>query len=393
MTYECPLVEIAGSPLERGRQHGEAARPRIHRGLEHYAEQLGKAGFSIERMHAVAREYIPVMEAFEADYVEEMRGIAAGANLQLEDIAFLNARTEILKLGQNKHLLGQLGLDARSDECTSALALPEATETGTVIHGQNWDWKVDCAETSIVLRIKRDDGPDVLTYTEAGGLARSGMNAAGIVITSNYLDCDRDYRSIGVPLLLARRKMLEAGYLALVNRVAYSSRRSGSNNLMISHVGGVAYDLECAPDEVFFCLPENGILTHANHWESSAAQVKLREAGLPNTPDSLVRGIRIKQLLQANRGKLTRQSLKDAFLDEYQFPYSICRPPRASYTMAASATVASIIMEPAVGEMEVSILPALNPTYVMYKLEMEDPSESVERHRSVAKALAVRKVG
>ncbi len=381
MNYECPLIEISGTPGERGRQYGEAARERIGRGLQHYTEQLSKGGFTRERIHEVAREYIPVMQEFEPAYVEEMQGIAAGANFKLEDIAFLNARTEIVKLGQNKHLLDQLGLDSKSDECTSALALPEATATKTVIHGQNWDWKVDCAEASVVLRIKRTDGPDVLTFTEAGGLARSGMNAAGIVVTSNYLDSDRDYKKIGVPLLLARRKMLEATHLALINRTVYASRRSGSNNLMISHAGGVAYDLECAPDEVFICVPENGILTHANHWESLAAQAKVREMGMASTPDSLVRGLRIKQLLHAEHGKLTRASFKAAFLDEYQYPYSICRPPRASYTMAASATIASLIMEAAAGEMELAILPALNPNYTTFRLAMEDAEENLKRYK------------
>ena len=40
---------------------------------------------------------------------------------------------------------------------------------------------------------------NILTFAEAGGLARSGFNAAGIAITANYLESDRDYRTIGVP--------------------------------------------------------------------------------------------------------------------------------------------------------------------------------------------------
>ena len=79
-----------------------------------------------------------------------------------------------------------------------------ATAAGRVIHAQNWDWKAECAETAVVLRVHRDDGPDLLTFTEAGGLARSGLNAAGIAITANYLESDRDYRQTGVPLITAR---------------------------------------------------------------------------------------------------------------------------------------------------------------------------------------------
>lgn len=369
MKYECPLIEISGKPHERGVQHGTQAKKQIAHGVGHYTRQLSDVGFSQARIHELARSYLPRMEEFEPDYVDEMRGIAQGSGFEVEDIAFLNARTEIVKLGTNPDLREHL--DIKSDECTSALALPEATANGVMIIGQNWDWKVECAESTVVVRIRREDGPDVLTFTEAGGLARSGMNSAGIGVVSNYLDCERDYRELGIPLLLTRRKMLESTYLAEINRIVYSTRRSGSNNLMFGHAGGVGYDLECAPDEVFAIEPENGILTHANHWDSPTARAKLRDTGIANTPDTLVRGIRMGQILRAHHGQITRETFKTALLDDYQTPYSICRPPRKSVTMAASATVASIIMEPAAGVMEVSVLPALDAEYQTYRLDME----------------------
>ena len=76
-----------------------------------------------------------------------------------------------------------------------------------MIHAQNWDWKAECAETAVVLRIRRDDGPDILTFTEAGGLARSSLNAAGVAITANYLESDCDRQEMGVPLVFLRRKV------------------------------------------------------------------------------------------------------------------------------------------------------------------------------------------
>ena len=79
----------------------------------------------------------------------------------------------------------------------------------------------------MVLRIHRDDGPDILTFTEAGGLARSGLNSAGIGLTANALQCDRDYnRGPGIPLPSVRRKVLESAYLA--TPCTPSCRRPGS---------------------------------------------------------------------------------------------------------------------------------------------------------------------
>ncbi|WP_421851376.1 C45 family autoproteolytic acyltransferase/hydolase [Oricola sp.] len=376
MNYTCPLIEISGKPHARGVQYGKVARPQIERGVRHYVGQLEKLGFGRHKIHETVRAYLPVMEAYDIDCVDEMRGIAEGAELPLEDIAFLNARTEVVKLGQNPQLREKAGLAGLSDECTSALALPAATRDGTVIQGQNWDWKLECAESTVVLKIRRDDGPDVLTFTEAGGLARSGMNSAGIAITSNYLDCERDYRELGIPLLLTRRKMLEATHLPLVTQIVYGTKRSGSNNIMASHCGGVGYNLECAPDEVFAIFDDDGLITHANHWNAPAAKAKLRDLGIANTPDTLLRDCRVNQILSAERGSITRETFKKAFLDDYQHPYSVCRPPRESTTMAASATVASIIMEPELGIMELAILPALNPEYTTYTLEMSHVAQT-----------------
>ena len=101
----------------------------------------------------------------------------------------MNARTEMVAAARRQQAAKHF-----PDGCTAALALPEASADGVLLHGQNWDWRAECAETGVVLRIRRDDGPDILTFTEAGGLARSGLNSAGIGLTANALECDRDYQ-------------------------------------------------------------------------------------------------------------------------------------------------------------------------------------------------------
>lgn len=84
--------------------------------------------------------------------------------------------------------------DELDEGCTGALFMPESSKSGNLVHGQNWDWRAECVETGVVLRVEREDGPDYVIFVEAGGLARSGFNEAGITITTNYLECDRDYK-------------------------------------------------------------------------------------------------------------------------------------------------------------------------------------------------------
>jgi isopenicillin-N N-acyltransferase-like protein len=249
--------------------------------------------------------------------------------------------------------------------------MPEATTDGTLIHAQNWDWKAECAETAVVLRIRNSDGPDILTFTEAGGLARAGLNSAGIAITANYLQSDRDYRQTGVPLALIRRKVLEQQHVALAMHAVYTTPKSASNNMIVSQAGGVAIDFECAPDETFQVHPDRGLLVHANHWVSPVALGKLRDTGIAGTPDTLYRDLRVRGLLATSTGHIGIAEVKAALFDDYATPWSVCRPPRLSLEGNMVATVAMLVMQPGKGTMELAPLPALNKTFTRYTLELE----------------------
>jgi len=367
MAYECPLIEVSGAPHARGVAYGEQARERILRGVAHYSEQLRASAFDEKDLAEVASQLVPLIEAFDLSLVDEMRGIAKGADIPFEHILLLNARTEVLQLAARR--ANKRPVDPVPDGCTGVIVLPSATSHGKLIHAQNWDWKVECAETAVVLHVRRDDGPDVLTFTEAGGLARAGMNAAGIAITGNYLESDRDYQRLGVPLALIRRNALEQEHLALAMKAIYCTEKSASNNMMVSHAEGVAIDFECAPDETFQVQPNNGLLVHANHWQSPVALAKIKDTGIKSTPDSLYRDTRVEGALAPHVGKIDASHVKNALMDKFGYPWSVCRPPRQSNKNNLSATVAMIVMEPATGRMEVAMLPAENATFLQYSIQ------------------------
>jgi isopenicillin-N N-acyltransferase like protein len=365
----CPLIELSGSPHERGQQYGRQATVRIKRGVAHYGAQLSKLDLGRDALRGLIHDYLPVIERFDASYVEEMQGIARGAEVEFEQVVLLNARTELLKLAERPDLRRRLAAAEEPDGCTGVVALPSATRDHNVIHAQNWDWKVECAETAVVLRIRRDDGPDIMTFTEAGGLARSGFNSAGISITANYLESSRDYSQVGVPLALIRRKVLEQERLALAMHAVYVTAKSGSNNMMVSHRDGIAIDFECAPDETFQVLPDRGLLVHANHWQSPVALGKLVDTGIKSTPDSLYRDLRVRSLLEPRIGDITIDDIKSVLFDEFQSPWSVCRPPRPNMSNNLSATVAMIVIAPDRGLMEVALLPAQNRAFAAYELK------------------------
>jgi isopenicillin-N N-acyltransferase like protein len=363
-----PLIDLSGSPRERGRQHGKAVPDRIKRGIKMYADTLLKNGVDWKHLEQRAEAMVPTIEKFDPAYVEEMRGIAEGANEPFAGIMLMNARTEMVAAARKQQVQQHF-----PDGCTAALALPEASADGVLLHGQNWDWRAECAETGVVLRIRRDDGPeagpDILTFTEAGGLARSGLNSAGIGLTANALECDRDYqRGAGVPLPFIRRKVLEATHLALAVRTIVSTHKLGSNHMAVSHCGGEAFGFECAPDETFWIAPDQGLYVHANHWISESARAKVKDTGLAETPCSIYRDKRVRDQLSPKRGKLTLEDFRQAFFDDWNTPWSVCRPPRPNNRGAMVATSAMILMRPGEGHLEACPMPALNKHFTSYSL-------------------------
>jgi isopenicillin-N N-acyltransferase like protein len=370
-----PFVSVSGQPYERGVQYGRAVADRVRLSASRYGQTLRNIGYSEASERGLIRALEQAIGEFQPAYLEEMHGIAAGAEVPFDDIVMINARTEVLAKARAEKTMPADAED--EDGCTGVLVLPSRSSTGQLIHAQNWDWKADCIDTGIVLRVRNEDGPDYLTFVEAGGLARSGLNAAGVSITANYLESDRDFTQMGVPLSLLRRRVLEEPVFANALRVIATTPKSCSNNLMLGMAEGFGIDFECAPDEAFPIWPgDDQLIVHANHWVNPVARTKLRDTGCENSPDSYYRDWRVRQLLNA-APKVDRNAVKAALFDAFGTPYSVCRPPRPGTRHTMTATVAMIVMQPASGEMDVAPMPALNRVFTRYSLQHDPVAEAV----------------
>jgi isopenicillin-N N-acyltransferase-like protein len=361
-----PLVEVSGTPYERGVQHGRAVPQRVKASVALYRDQLARRGVSVELTDKLARQAAPKITAFDPAYYEEMRGIAAGAGASIEDVILVNCRTEML-FGHDA--LGA-ARDALDDGCTGVVVLPGAAKSGRLMHAHNWDWHAGCLDTGIVLRVLREgQGPDMLMFTEAGTLGRHGFNSAGLSLSGNFLTSERDYRVPGdVPLGLLRRKMLESANMTGALRMLFNTRRFCSNNLMLAHADGEAVDLECAPDEIFWITPEEDLLVHANHWISEPARAKLVDLGLESSSDSIYRQRRVSAALGAKRGGIGWDDVKAALSDEFGKPEGVLAWPSADSHGSLYCTVATTLMDPGAGSMRIARRPWVSREFVEYRL-------------------------
>jgi isopenicillin-N N-acyltransferase-like protein len=323
-------IEIEGEPFERGRQYGARVSGAIRQNIEAYLRLVEfHVGFNRDAALAAARAFGPIVEAHAPDLLLEMRGIADGAGCDLVEVLLLNARSE---------LMGNL------EECTALAASPEVTEQGQVLLGQNWDWYTAVEPQPVLLHIRQPGRPDILTLTEAGQVAKIGLNGAGLGVGLNFLG--HAHRGQGLPVHIILRQMLGCANLGEAIHAALSVPRGGAANLPLAHAEGEILDLELTATDADFLYADAGWLVHANHYES----LRLRggDTGLPTSMSTLARAARARRLLSiaAAQGRVSAETFRSILRDHAYGAYAICRHAVASEPpLHRSATRASVIMD------------------------------------------------
>jgi isopenicillin-N N-acyltransferase-like protein len=333
MAHEFPLLELEGSARECGMQHGAGAANRVARSIDIYLAAFGKqTTLTLADVRERARGFAGQIEQLDPDILEELRGIAAGAQQLFEDVVAINCRTELL--------YGDKAGTRPATECTSIVALPEATAERRILIGKNWDWRDACIDSVVTLKIAQRGKPRLALMVEAGMVGRDGFNEHGIAVVGNLLVSHHDKGRAGVPIPILRRRILHATtYYDAIDTLARSPR-GASGNYLIAHRDGVAIDFEVTPEEVFAVYPERGLLTHANHFQSPAAQA--RGVAKFYSGDSLYRDFRARQLLEPKIGAITRADIEAALKDHFGLPRSICRHPHQYAYGEPTMTIASV---------------------------------------------------
>ena len=335
-----PVLRLKGSPREIGRQHGEQVPHLIKDNLRFYMnlwQHMG--GVSREKILIDVEPFVPFIEEFDPEIVEEMRGVAEGAGLEFREIAALNARTEL-----TFSCLPNALKESSAGGCTSFGLMPEVTENGHVIIGQNWDWRAEAVQTSVILQIEQREKPDIVMHAEAGTVGHRGINSAGMGVCINYIRSEMDGFRPGVPFLIKLRGILHSSRMSLALKSVMTHVGPNSMNMVIGHQGGEIIDVENLPNDLLFVYPQDGILTHANHFESP--MLRVRDTGKSTLPDTIYRSRRLRRLLEARRGNLNVETIREALCDHFSYPDSICRHPDEQYEKIDQwMTLASIILD------------------------------------------------
>ncbi len=348
-----PVIDIAGTGHARGVQYGQRAASQIGRSIASYARLFAYYGLCWAEACASARRFAALIGAFDPDLLEEIQGIAAGSGRAPDEILALNVRTELLPpcfpgpaspgaaLAAARNRAAGL---PEQGECTAVAVLPEASRDGRTWLAQNWDWTGDQRAACVLLRIDAPDRPAVLTLTEAGMLAKIGLNSAGLGVCLNMLRSRLDGQHPGVPVHVLLRALLGQPDVPAAVALARRAGAGASSNLLCADRAGRAISIELTPEAIGLIAPAGGLLVHTNHCLDPATAA----LATPVDPVSgtLPRYARAEALLRAQIGRIDRETLTALLRDEDGGLRAICRRPDPRLPAPARAeTVAGVVMD------------------------------------------------
>jgi isopenicillin-N N-acyltransferase-like protein len=339
---EYPFYKAHGTYRELGRQHGEQAS----RQIEAHVESIRSGQkLSQEQLRRLAARFGPLFERHCPHLLEEMRGLAEGAGVTLEDAMACNIRGELSS--------------ARAEGCTTYVIGRSGTAARQIIAGQNCDMGADAIPLAYVLHLQPLRKPEVLIWTFGGMLGYHGMNSAGVAHFSNALG-GGPRSQFGMPEYVYERMMLECSSLEQVIDLLRKIPIASNENFILCDGKGNIADVEATAGGPEILRDQGaGYLVHTNHFlckrYATAENLKRSMA------DSFPRLDRIDSLIKSRYGSIKVDDIKGFLSDHSGQPASICRH-------GGMRTVASLISEPARRRMHVALGNPCQHKYVTYSM-------------------------
>lgn len=336
------FVSFVGSPRDRGRQHGETMRQEIAANAEVFLKYFCSRGSDQKKVRQEAKNWLAFLLTISPDCVEELHGISEAANLPVESVTMLNVRHEI-----GFRLMARQAIDLSAlavDGCTSVGLLPEATADASTILAQTIDGLAAVCGTMFVGQSAKSNRPTSIGVFEAGCVGpTAGLNNAGIGLVCNSLLTAIDgCGPMTPPFKLRCRSILEARTFDAAIRAVVHRDRSTSMNYLIGHADGEIISIETSPNAKRYLYPENGMVTHANHFEPGGAIVSEWERFVP---DTLFRSRRFERHLRPQFGAIDVDHIMAGLKDHFSYPSSICLHPDENPSGRQGSTISAVVID------------------------------------------------
>jgi isopenicillin-N N-acyltransferase like protein len=255
------VLTLEGTARQRGQQHGEELREAIGRHYDLYQENIQQdtgldAQSFFDRFYQQT-DFLPAIEKYAPDLLEEVRGIAEGSGRSFDE-------TLARQLSDEDPWFRQIVKFGRPvpENCSSL----GTCETGRSLIAQNMDSPRYYDGFQMLLRVREPDSDvESLVFTVAGKLSLAGMNNYGVGICCNTV-LQLDFNPRGLPEDFIVRKTLQHKNLNDVLGFMHSIPHASGQNYMLGDPTLVT-DLECSAHKVVEVpsLPGKKRVYHTNH--------------------------------------------------------------------------------------------------------------------------------
>lgn len=271
-------ISTEQQPGQRGLAFGRTHRDAVQTTVSAYQRLFREIhSLSPDDVNALGRRVGEGLADGHPELLEEIDAIAKGAQTESESLLAVNARTEILAGGARP-------------ECSTIGVLPERSR-GDMILAQNWDWHPDLTHSRVIWTIVEPDGRWCSTLTEAGILAKVGLNSRGIGLCLNILGSSDDGGVGGIPIhALLRLILRQCDDLASVRALLRSANVTASSCLTVGCAAAGQTDLEAfelSPAGLGVVRPDRGVLLHTNHFLDDSFE--LDDVYRRDSPDTVTR--------------------------------------------------------------------------------------------------------
>jgi len=267
------VIEMSGTRHEMGVQYGSQCRDLIHDLAGNFDRMLVPEEY-LEEAREVAMGALPHVEAEAPELVEEVRGIAEGAELPF-DVAFRLSCSQEMNAWQGcmkQKAVNTVVDDTTVDECTTMAA----QRNGSSLVAWNMDWWIKWQPYMVLLHGKPDDGPRFLSFAMAGSVGRPGLSE-NISVSANYLPYraapeysagGEQWAGAGIPYSFLARILLSKKSTQDALDMLERTKRMACLNYTLGDADGDICCVEAMPEQIAVLRPEDDYITHSNSYHA-----------------------------------------------------------------------------------------------------------------------------
>ena len=259
------ILELKGTPGERGRIHGETLRSEIKELVGTWKNDLGNSLKSDPDKYIEEfinkTEFLKAMKKWTPDLVEEVKGISEGSGIDYKSVYAFQLPDEEWWFGRERRI--EL---ARSQRMNCSCIGVWGQDGYPSLVAQNMDIPQFFDGYQILKRIKYPDSDlESYVFSVAGLIALNGMNNHSVGVCVNAI-LQLDNRRDGLPVAYVNRGILsQISFEDAVDFVQNINHASGQNYI----IGGKSKvrSFECSANKKVEFLPQRDAkrVYHTNH--------------------------------------------------------------------------------------------------------------------------------